>query len=77
MFDNFQILGSTYLWPVTFGLGMFPSIMYLIASIKIPESPYYYVRAGMNEEATKLLRQLRTGNEVSKPILFSFDFSAK
>ncbi|XP_076820378.1 solute carrier family 2, facilitated glucose transporter member 5-like isoform X2 [Clavelina lepadiformis] len=60
-----KVLGSLTLWPVLIGLGVLPSFIYLIASINIPETPYYLLRHGRKEEALDVLTELRKNEDES------------
>uniref|UniRef100_H2ZPS1 Major facilitator superfamily (MFS) profile domain-containing protein n=1 Tax=Ciona savignyi TaxID=51511 RepID=H2ZPS1_CIOSA len=45
-----KVLGTMALWPLSVALAGVPAIMYLISSIWLPESPFYLIRNGMQDE---------------------------
>uniref|UniRef100_F6UQF7 Major facilitator superfamily (MFS) profile domain-containing protein n=2 Tax=Ciona intestinalis TaxID=7719 RepID=F6UQF7_CIOIN len=58
-----QVLGTATLWPVGIALTGVPSIIYLIGSIWLPESPFYLIRMMRQDEAVEVLQQIRTGTK--------------
>ncbi|CAK8672605.1 unnamed protein product [Clavelina lepadiformis] len=54
-----KVLGSLYRWPIAISMISIPSVAYLVASVRISETPYYLTRNGHKEEAIALLQRLR------------------
>lgn len=70
----FSTLGNLYGYSVgaytsieTFSLTglVFPVILFAVMFFFIPETPYYWISRGKEDEAVKSLRQLRTGDQKS------------
>jgi len=59
-----QVLGTIYGLPVVFALPAVPSIIYLLASFRIPETPYHLLRTGTEKDALEVVQILRKSNEV-------------
>nr|XP_026691308.1 solute carrier family 2, facilitated glucose transporter member 7-like [Ciona intestinalis] len=58
-----KILGSLTLWPVAFSIGALPSIVYLITSLHLPNTPYDVLHRLGKQEALNVLRTLRNGSK--------------
>ncbi|XP_078491662.1 solute carrier family 2, facilitated glucose transporter member 3-like isoform X1 [Ciona intestinalis] len=65
VFGNPKVMGNMELWPYLVGLSIIPSIIYLISSVWIPNTPFYLVRQGKHEEAIETLSKLRISNQVN------------
>nr|XP_002131186.1 solute carrier family 2, facilitated glucose transporter member 1 [Ciona intestinalis] len=63
VFGHPKLLGTATLWPVGISLAGVPSIIYLIGSIWLPESPFYLLRMKREDEAVEVLQQIRSGTK--------------
>nr|XP_009861323.2 solute carrier family 2, facilitated glucose transporter member 5-like [Ciona intestinalis]XP_018670992.1 solute carrier family 2, facilitated glucose transporter member 5-like [Ciona intestinalis] len=61
IFSHPKILGSLSLWTVLVSLAVIPSLIYLISSHWIPNTPFYVLRTYGKDEALKVLKKLRKG----------------
>jgi len=52
-------------WRWMFGLGVVPSIVFLVGVLWLPESPRWLLKAGKEEEARRVLHKLGSGSFVS------------
>uniref|UniRef100_F6UQG4 Major facilitator superfamily (MFS) profile domain-containing protein n=1 Tax=Ciona intestinalis TaxID=7719 RepID=F6UQG4_CIOIN len=58
-----RVFGTATLWPVGISLAGVPAVIYLVASIWLPESPFYLIRMKRQDEAVEVLQQIRTGTK--------------
>nr|XP_026694154.1 solute carrier family 2, facilitated glucose transporter member 5-like isoform X1 [Ciona intestinalis] len=61
IFSHPKILGSLSLWTVLVSLAVIPSLIYLISSHWIPNTPFYVLRTYGKDEALEVLKKLRQG----------------
>ncbi|CAK8676740.1 solute carrier family 2, facilitated glucose transporter member 1-like [Clavelina lepadiformis] len=54
-----KVLGTKELWPYLLSVSALPSLIYLVSSPWLPESPSYLLRNGKRESAFKTLKKLR------------------
>ncbi|CAK8685185.1 unnamed protein product [Clavelina lepadiformis] len=56
-----KILGGQGRWPIAISLVAIPSLIYLTASARFPETTYYLIRNGHKSEAVLVLQRMRDG----------------
>nr|XP_009861301.1 solute carrier family 2, facilitated glucose transporter member 5 isoform X1 [Ciona intestinalis] len=61
IFSHPKVLGSLSLWTVLVSLAVIPSLIYLISSHWIPNTPFYVLRTYGKDEALEVLKKLRKG----------------
>ncbi len=58
-FENYALRNiETEAWRWMFGMGMVPSLLFLVGVIFVPESPRWLVKAGRLEDATKIFQRI-------------------
>jgi len=61
----FKVFGTVERLPALFCIGAVPSVLYIIASIWIPNTPFYLLKQGNQKEAEFALKRLRQPNKAS------------
>ncbi|XP_076810454.1 solute carrier family 2, facilitated glucose transporter member 7-like [Clavelina lepadiformis] len=61
-----KVLGGQGRWPIAISLVAIPSLIYLTASTRFPETTYYLIRNGHKSEAVLVLQRMRDGQVESE-----------
>jgi SP family xylose:H+ symportor-like MFS transporter len=74
-FVNYLLAGNDPdVWRWMFGLGVIPSVLFLLGVILLPESPRWLVKVGKDEQAAKILNKIGSP-EFARSTLFDIERS--
>ena len=66
---NYMLAGHGYnAWRWMFGLGVIPSVLFLLGVLFLPESPRWLIKAGKIEAATKILSRIGSVDYVNQTL---------
>jgi SP family xylose:H+ symportor-like MFS transporter len=68
-FENFQLRETgPHAWRWMFGLGMIPSLLFLVGVLFVPESPRWLLKAGREAESRKVLGRIGNSSFVDNTV---------